>query len=188
MTKPRKTTTASGQTVEEHRVWKRPIPLQLLHVGNTSEVSTLASSTTRALLTSSTTGYLHGPSNAAHISLVTLALHHLGQKGGVYTFPCTPDEKQKWVAAIDEAKASLKKRLGEDVYNIMTLDDSSFRYTASSNSSVKQGRVNCTAPFSMYTHTMKYVQLLIVFYYSYDTSRRKDGCRNRYWYLFQEYG
>lgn len=150
MTKRRKTTTATGNTVDEHRVWKRPIPLQLVHVGNTSDVSSLSSSTTRTMLTSTTTSYLHGQSNATSPSFVVLTLHHLGQKGGVYNFPCTPDEKQKWIAAIDEAKATLKKRLGEDVYNIMTLDDTSFRYFASSNSSVKQGRVNCTAPFSKY--------------------------------------
>lgn len=148
MTKRRKVTTAAGGTAEEYRMWRKPIPMRMLYVGNTSDAPALTPSSTRHLRTNTTTGYIHGPSNSPSLLLVPLSLHHLGQKGGVYTFLCTPEEKQKWKTAIDEAKASLRLRMGEDVYDLKTIDDGSFRYTASANSPTKQGRINCTVPFS----------------------------------------
>ncbi|KAK4519118.1 uncharacterized protein ATC70_009349 [Mucor velutinosus] len=152
MTKARKST-ASSNTVDEYRVWRRPIPLQMLHVGGASDsslshTSSASSSTTRNLLATTTTGYLHGASSYSSAGYVPLTFHHLGQRGGVYTFSCSVDEKQKWIAAIEEAKSSLKKRLGEDVYDLITLDDTSFRYVAAASSgSTKHGKVNCTVPF-----------------------------------------
>ncbi|KAL0142361.1 CNH domain-containing protein [Mucor lusitanicus] len=151
MTKARKST--AGSTVDEYRVWRRPIPLQMLHVGSASDnslhhTSSTSSSTTRHLLSTTTTGYLHGSSSYSSAGYVPLTFHHLGQRGGVYAFSCTVDEKQKWITAIDEAKSSLKKRLGEDVYDLITLDDTSFRYVAAASSgSAKHGKVNCTVPF-----------------------------------------
>lgn len=142
MAKLRKSATAA----DAYRVWRKPIPLQMLHVG-TNDASIHTNSTTRNLLTNSTSVYLHGSSFSCTVGLVPLTIHHLGQRGGVYTFLCSPEEKQKWIKAIDEAKASLKKRLGENVYDVVTLDDTSFRTVASPNSTVKQGRVNCTVPF-----------------------------------------
>jgi hypothetical protein len=112
----------------------------MLYVGSASDVSSPgATSTTRT--------YLHGPSYTS-TGLLPLTLHHLGQKGGVHTFLCSSEEKQKWLTSIEEAKASMKKRMGVDVYDLVTLDDSSFRYVAAPNGSAKQGKVNCTVPFS----------------------------------------
>lgn len=152
MAKPRKSTSSStGNTTDEYRVWRRPIPLQMLHVGNVTDTAasqaSAASSTSRTLRSSTTTS--HHPSASAYTPLlVPLTFHHLGQRGGVYPFICSSGEKTKWLTAIDEVRASLKKRLGEDVYDIMTLDDTSFRYFAApSGSTVKHGRINCTVPF-----------------------------------------
>lgn len=157
MTKARKSTASSSNTtVDEYRVWRRPIPLQMLHVGSVSDsslnhTSSTSSSTTRNLLATTTTGYLHGSSSYSSAGYVPLTFHHLGQRGGVYTFSCTVDEKQRWITAIDEAKSSLKKRLGEDVYDLITLDDASFRYVAAASSgSAKHGKVNCTVPFGKF--------------------------------------
>ncbi|KAL9560055.1 hypothetical protein MBANPS3_000120 [Mucor bainieri] len=154
MTKARKSSTNST-AVDEYRVWRRPIPLQMLHVGGASDSglhhassASSSSSTTRHLLSTTTTSYLHGSSSYASAGYVPLTLHHLGQRGGVYTFSCTADEKQRWITAIDDAKSSLKKRLGEDVYDVVTLDDTCFRYVAAASSgSAKHGKVNCTVPF-----------------------------------------
>ncbi|EPB91562.1 hypothetical protein HMPREF1544_01484 [Mucor circinelloides 1006PhL] len=156
MTKARKST-ASSNTVDEYRVWRRPIPLQMLYVGgggsehslNHTSSTASSSSTTRSLLATTTTSYyLHSSSSYASTGYVPLTFHHLGQRGGVYTFSCTLDEKQKWIKAIEDAKSSLKKRLGEDVYDLITLDDTSFRYVAAASSgSTKHGKVNCTVPF-----------------------------------------
>ncbi|KAI8637500.1 CNH domain-containing protein [Parasitella parasitica] len=152
MAKVRKTATAT-QPMDEYRVWRRPIPLQMLHVSCASESSSshnilASSSSTRYLLSSTTNSYLHSPSSYASASYIPLTFHHLGQRGGDYTFSCTPDEKQKLVAAIEEARSLLKKRLGEDVFNVISLDNSSFRYTSAAGSgSAKNGRVNCTVPF-----------------------------------------
>lgn len=165
MTKARKATTGT-HSVDEYRVWKRPIPLQMLYVGgasdnNFSHTSSASSSTTRNLLATTTTGYLHGSSSSSSAAYVPLTLHHLGHRGGVYTFSCSSEEKQKWITAIEEAKSSLKKRLGEDVYDLITLDDTSFRYvSAASSGSAKHGKVNCTVLFG------KYIFIYITFYFS----------------------
>ncbi|KAG1058484.1 hypothetical protein G6F42_028656 [Rhizopus arrhizus] len=119
------------------------------HSLNHTSSTASSSSTTRSLLATTTTSYyLHSSSSYASTGYVPLTFHHLGQRGGVYTFSCTLDEKQKWIKAIEDAKSSLKKRLGEDVYDLITLDDTSFRYVAAASSgSTKHGKVNCTVPF-----------------------------------------
>lgn len=153
MTKPRKSTSSAGHTTEEYRVWRRPIPLQMLHIESITESAaqlSSASSTSRTLRSTTSTSHHHhhhGSSTSAYIGWVSLTLHHLGQRGGIYPFICSPDDKVKWLAALDEAKASLKKRLGEDVYDCITLDDTTFRYFAAPNGSVKHGKINCTVPF-----------------------------------------
>ncbi|KAI8973277.1 CNH domain-containing protein [Mycotypha africana] len=223
MTKPRKSTASSHSSsssttlqslpsyqqqlypqYDEYRVWRRPIPLQLLHVGVTSDYSTSSSTfysspnqssfsgagaatgtstPPRNFNLSISTGYVvsgsaftvpsnsgissssstshqnggtatsfhhshHGSSYLSSSGLTPLTLHHLGQRGGVYTFLCSLDEKQKWLQAFEEAKLSLKKRLGDDVFDLILLDDSSFRYVAATNGTSKHGRVNCTVPFA----------------------------------------
>lgn len=145
MTKLRKTTHTDGKTALTYRVWRKPIPLYMLHVV-TNDVITYNPS--RTLLSNTTTSYLHGASNSFPFGLVPLTLHHLGRKGGIYLFSCLPEERQKWVSAIEEATSSMKKRLGEDVFDVITLDDSSFRTVATASGGTgKQGKVNCTAPF-----------------------------------------
>ncbi|KAI9478501.1 MAG: CNH domain-containing protein [Benjaminiella poitrasii] len=161
MTKPRKSST----NVDEYRVWRRPIPLQMLHVGqnNQQELSSMSTSTgtASAMLVAATASsnashyYLHGgplSSSSSNTGLLPLTLQHLGQRGGVYGFLCSSEEKQKWVTAMEEAKSSLKKRLGEDVYDLLTLDDVSFRYsssvTAIPSTTIKHGKVNCTVSFA----------------------------------------
>lgn len=144
MTKPRRATAVSSAgsgpiSVEEYRVWRKPIPLQMLKVGGANDFGSPGPTSTRT--------YLHGSSYTSP-NLLPLTLNHLGKKGGVYTFLCSSDEKQKWVTSIEEAKTLMKKRMGEDVYDIITLDDTSFRYVAAQSGSAKQGKVNCTVPFS----------------------------------------
>lgn len=142
MTKLRK----SASATDVYRVWRKPIPLQMLYIGTANDMSMHATSTTRNLLSNTTTGYLHGTS-PSYNTFVPLILHHLGHRGGIYTFYCSTEEKLKWITAIDEAKTALKKRLGENVYDVITLDDTSFRSVALPNTTAKQGKVNCTVPF-----------------------------------------
>ncbi|KAI8380251.1 CNH domain-containing protein [Blakeslea trispora] len=131
LTKPRKSSTANA--VEEYRVWKRPIPLQMVYINQMA--AKLAHSSTSSSLRS----YHQAP------LLVPFTFQHLGQRGGTYTFMCTPDEKQKWLTAIEEAKASLKKRTGDDAFETVSIDDTHFSYVAANTS--KQAKVTCTEPF-----------------------------------------
>ncbi|GAA5798902.1 hypothetical protein HPULCUR_004309 [Helicostylum pulchrum] len=151
MTKVRKSTNNNvavvAHSVEVYRVWRRPIPLQMLHVVTGDTVSHNASSTARSLLSNTTAGYLHVSSLSFPYGLVPLTFYHLGKRGGMYSFSCLLEERQKWISAIEEAKASLKKRTGEDVYEVITLNDTSFQTVAAANTSTKQGKVNCTVPF-----------------------------------------
>lgn len=135
MTKIRKTN--SG---DEYRIWKRPIPLQMLFVQIGSDYAGQSSSSRSPLPSTSSSYMLQG---------VSLTLQHLGQRDGTYHFFCaSPEEKQKWVKAIEDAKAALKKRQGEnDVYELRVLDDSSFRYFAAAGVG-NQARINCSVPFS----------------------------------------
>ncbi|KAI8384468.1 CNH domain-containing protein [Radiomyces spectabilis] len=137
MTKPRKTSNG-----EEYRIWKRPIPLQMLFVQGSNDYF---GSTSKSQLSSASSSHMM----QSMASNVSLTLHHLGQRGGVYNFACSSvEEKQAWIKAIEDAKAALRKRQGEnDVFELRTLDDSSFRYVGSTGSANGHGRVNCSVPF-----------------------------------------
>lgn len=133
MTKARKSNAG-----DEFRIWKRPIPLLMLFVQGGSDYT--GSSTTSMNV------------QASPLGGVSLTLQHLGQnqRDGIYHFFCnSPEEKQQWIRAIEEAKAAQKKRLGEsDIFELRTLDDNSFRYFGSVNSMGGQGKINCSVPFS----------------------------------------
>ncbi|KAI7901525.1 CNH domain-containing protein [Cokeromyces recurvatus] len=129
MTKLRKTNTG-----EEYRIWNKPTPLQMLVVQNNA-------SNTRSQL-----------------SGTTLTLHHLGSRGGtVYPFFCSSvEERQTWVKAIEDAKASLKRRQGEtDVFELRPLDDVNFRTLGSGQYSGTTTRINCSVPFISATQERK---------------------------------
>ncbi|KAI8062119.1 CNH domain-containing protein [Gongronella butleri] len=124
MTKVRKTNNG-----EEYRVWKRPIPMQMLIV----------------------------PANAAlppvpisgGASAYPLQLNQLSQGGHQHLFFCnTAQERQQWIKAIEDAKSALKRRQGSesDALEIHTLDDSSFRVFGGATTG-GQGRINCSVPF-----------------------------------------
>lgn len=133
LTKVRKTNTG-----EEYRIWRKPIPLQLLVVQNNAD-------NMRVQLTGTANLYPI-PSGVG----TTLILHHLGSRGGsVYPFFCASiEEKQVWAKAIEDAKASLKKRQGDsDVFELRPLDDVNFRNIGSGQSTGTTTRVNCSVPF-----------------------------------------
>ncbi|KAG2231389.1 hypothetical protein INT48_004424 [Thamnidium elegans] len=126
MTKMRKTSTG-----EEYRLWKKPIPLQML-----AKYQTTGSNSASVIGMPAGTG-------------VTLTLHHLGSRGGfVYPFFClNMEDKMEWTKAIDDAKASMKKRHGDsDVFELRPLDDVNFRI-GNGQSSGTTTRVNCSVPF-----------------------------------------
>ncbi|CEP19085.1 hypothetical protein [Parasitella parasitica] len=131
MTKLRKTNTG-----EEYRIWKKPIPLQLLVVQNNP-------ANVKYQLSGTATSYTIPGGQ------VVLVLQHLGSHGGVYTFFCSSlEEKQLWTKAIEDAKASSKKRQGDpDVFDLRPLDDVNFRNIGSGQSSGTTTRVNCSVPF-----------------------------------------
>ncbi|KAI8098132.1 CNH domain-containing protein [Gilbertella persicaria] len=143
MTKLRKTNTG-----EEYRLWKKPIPLQMLVVQNnpSSSVKYQASGTSSSYTLPQTS------------SGTTLTLHHLGSRGGaVYSFFCSSvEEKQTWVKAIDDAKVTLKKRHGDsEVFELRPLDDINFRNTGSGPSTGTTTRINCSVPFISQTGEKK---------------------------------
>ncbi|KAG0184514.1 RHO1 GDP-GTP exchange protein 2 [Apophysomyces sp. BC1034] len=136
MTKPRKTSAG-----EEYRVWKRPIPLQMLFVQGSGEY--MGGSKTQ-MMNSSTGSMSQGTGSG-----VSLILCHLGQRSVFYQFFCsTPEERQLWVKAIEDAKSALKKRQGEnDVFELRSLDDNFFRYLGPGGTGGGQSKVNCSVPF-----------------------------------------
>lgn len=137
MTKMRKTNTG-----EEYRVWKKPIPLQMLVVqSNASNVRYQMSGTASSYTIPGAGQVGNG---------VTLTLHHLGSRGGaVYPFFCSSmEEKQVWTKAIEDAKISMKKRHGDsDVFELRPLDDVNFRNIGSGQSTGTTTRINCSVPF-----------------------------------------
>ncbi|KAI8341006.1 CNH domain-containing protein [Choanephora cucurbitarum] len=131
MTKLRKTNTG-----EEYRLWKKPIPLQMLAVQNNASV----------LKQNSTGNSLYTQANVG----ASLNLHHLGSRGGaIYQFFCSStEEKQVWIKAIDDAKATLKKRHGDsEVFELKPLDDVNFRNISAGPSTGTTTRINCSVPF-----------------------------------------
>ncbi|CAO3589804.1 unnamed protein product [Absidia cylindrospora] len=147
MTKHRKTNTG-----DEYRVWKRPIPLQMLFVQGSGDYGGGSSTTRIPSMGGTPMAGMVGVGSSANTAAggaIPLTLYHLGQRGGVYTFFCsTLDEKQQWVKAIEDAKATLKRRQGDSyVFELRTLDDSSFRFISSATTSGGQGKVTCSVPF-----------------------------------------
>jgi hypothetical protein len=153
LTKMRKSNTG-----DDYRVWKRSIPLQMLHMSSVftstsasttgSDLFNPTSASRGLLLTGSSSAYMHTATTtslSSPVSLVPVTLHHLGLKGGTYSLFCSVSEKQRLKNAIDDATATLKKKLGNDVYEINILDDVSFRY--SGGGAKGTARVSCTAPF-----------------------------------------
>jgi hypothetical protein len=136
LTKARKTNTG-----EEYRIWRRPIPLHLLKVQS-------ASGNIRVQPSGTANSYVF-PAGAT-----TLVLQHLGQKDAVYHFYCQSlEEKQIWMKAIDDARATLRKRQGDmDIFDLRPLDDVNFRYSGASSTST---RVNCSVPFVTIRHERK---------------------------------
>lgn len=127
---------------KEYRISKKPIPLQMLVV----QTST---TNIRYQLTGTNTPY-NTPGSGQVGSGVALTLHHLGSRGGaVYPFFCqNMEEKLLWTKAIDDAKASMKKRHGDsDIFELRPLDDINFRNIGSGQSSGTTTRVNCSVPF-----------------------------------------
>ncbi|ORZ21220.1 CNH domain-domain-containing protein [Absidia repens] len=148
MTKHRKTSAG-----DEYRIWKRPIPLQMLFIqgagnfGSMSRVPSLGGSTADVMTAG--TGGGGGMNTGGTGSTIPLTLHHLGHRGRIYTFFCsTLEEKQQWVDAIEEAKAAQKRRQGDSyLFELRTLDDSSFRFISTAATSGGQGKVTCSVPF-----------------------------------------
>lgn len=137
MTKMRNTSTD-----KEYRISKKPIPLQMLVVQtNTANV--------RYQLTGTNTPY-NTPASGQVGSGVALTLHHLGSRGGaVYPFYCqNMEEKLLWTKAIDDAKASMKKRHGDsDIFELRPLDDVNFRNVGTNQPGGISSRINCSVPF-----------------------------------------
>ncbi|CAM0136841.1 Rho guanine nucleotide exchange factor [Umbelopsis sp. WA50703] len=134
MTKARK-----SNADEEYRVWRRPIPLQMLFVHNNSDFGLVARGSGNG------GAALLGSGGAA---VNALTIHHLGQRGNMYHFYANSSaEKQQWKDKIDEAKESQRKKQGDrEVFELRTLSDSTFPSTTSSSIS-GMGKVNCSTPF-----------------------------------------
>lgn len=140
MTKVKKS--LSGE--DEFWISKKPIPLNLLKVQETSEISSLHVRTTSA--TGSTTyanmlPALQVPS--------TFALVHLGRNGGVYvvTADCVAD-KLAWKEKISEAKRAREaKHAHQELFDIRILSDTTFPGSSHSSISLNCGKVVCSTPF-----------------------------------------
>ncbi|GAB5593532.1 RHO1 GDP-GTP exchange protein 2 [Umbelopsis nana] len=141
MTKARK-----SNTDEEYRVWRRPIPLQMLFVHNNSDFGLVSrgSNNSYTPLTGGGSTLLGTGSSSNN----AITIHHLGQRGNMYhLYANTATEKQQWKDKIDEAKEALRKKQGDrEVFELRTLSDATFPSTTSS-SIAGMGKINCSTPF-----------------------------------------
>lgn len=133
---------------EEYRVWRRPIPLQMLFVHNNSDFGLVTRGSSNSYTPTITGGgpALLGPASSGSNALT---IHHLGQRGNMYHFYANGStDKQQWKDKIDEAKEALRKRQGDrEVFELRTLSDSNFPSNTSS-SIAGMGKVNCSTPFT----------------------------------------
>ncbi|KAI9012022.1 CNH domain-containing protein [Phycomyces nitens] len=129
LTKQRKTSVG-----EEYRIWKRPIPLLALFVQGSSD------------MTGSGFGGIASTNSG---STTALMINHIGHGGGIYNFFCSRmEDKINIINSIEKAKTELKKKQEKyNMFELTTLDDSSFRYMTTSNSPSGQGKINCSIPF-----------------------------------------
>jgi hypothetical protein len=65
-----------------------------------------------------------------------LILRHMGGKGGEHTFKCGAQEKKEWIRHIKEAQKEIKKRMGEEVYDL----------AQQTTFTIDQETINCTVP------------------------------------------
>ncbi|RFU30357.1 hypothetical protein B7463_g5972, partial [Scytalidium lignicola] len=121
---------------EEYKVYRRPIPLELLTIREMEEVSPQVGAIKRPS-SSLIPGNKANSNDSSKKDGFPITFRHLGKGGYELTlYAGTPGARKKWMDHIGEQQAILRKR--GDFYNRSILSDSFF--TAAN-------RVNCLAPF-----------------------------------------
>lgn len=157
LTKARKTSEGV-----EYRIWRRPIPLQMLYIPgleNGFKLPTLYPSTS-AYSTAYNTAYntYNSLKNSATIrnDSLTLTFIHPGRHGGEYYFACnSQQEKQQWLAAIDQAKRDLSRQA--DAFELDSIERSFFKEVGSSGDVDGHGKITCSVPFGKPDFCMRHM-------------------------------
>ncbi|KAI9266632.1 CNH domain-containing protein [Phascolomyces articulosus] len=144
LTKARKTSEST-----EYKIWRRPIPIQMLFVqGVTNEFSlpSLLSSRTNTMH-STYTSIRSQTTTRGQVPSLSLTLVHPGRHGGTYYLMCnTPDEKKQWLNAVKNAKENKKDQV--DAFNLYSIDHSYFRCEYGVTTTQEgPGKINCSVPF-----------------------------------------
>ena len=156
LTKARKTSDGT-----QYKIWRRPIPLQMLHIQGadndfslpTQYLTTLGSTAhnihtslrTSTGLRSSTIMNSTTMVRNAH-SALSLVLTHPGRHGGSYAFACVDEaEKLQWLHALKQARADMK--LKTDAFNAISLESTFFRDDSASSTMEGSGKVTSSVPF-----------------------------------------
>lgn len=121
---------------EEFKVYRRPIPLELLSIREMEEVMS-KNGVSKRPSSSLKPGTKSINSDASKKEGFPITCRHLGKGGYELTlYASTAGSRSKWMEHIGEQQASLRKR--GDFYN---------RYVISNNFFSSSNRVNCVAPF-----------------------------------------
>lgn len=156
LTKARKTSDGT-----QYKIWRRPIPLQMLHIQGTDNdfslptqyLTTLGSTAhnihtslrTSTGLRSSTIMNSTTMVRNAH-SALSLVLTHPGRHGGSYAFACADEaEKLQWLHALKQARSDMK--LKTDAFNAISLESTFFRDYSASSTMEGSGKVTSSVPF-----------------------------------------
>lgn len=138
LTKARKTSDTT-----EYKIWRRPIPLQMLHVQGIENDFTLPS---QLSMTSSSTYASLKPSLTMRSENLSLVLTHPGRHGETYYLQCaSQQEKDQWLFALKQARSDLKQLV--DAFNIISMESTFFRDYGASSTSEGCGKVTSTVPF-----------------------------------------
>ncbi|KAI7859105.1 CNH domain-containing protein [Circinella umbellata] len=152
LTKARKTSEST-----EYKIWRRPIPIQMLFIhGITNEFSlpSLLSSRTSTMHSTYTSIRTQTATRGQAPSL-SLTLVHPGRHGGTYYLLCNnPEQKSQWLNAVKSAKENIKGQV--DAFDLHSIDHSYFQreYDVVTTQD-GPGRVTCTAPFVAVDGTQK---------------------------------
>ncbi|KAI9493891.1 CNH domain-containing protein [Zychaea mexicana] len=144
LTKARKT---SENT--EYKIWRQPIPLQMLYIQGVTNEFTLPSllSSRTSTMHSTYTSIRSQTTTRGQIPSLSLTLVHPGRHGGTYYLLCSnPEEKKEWLSAVRLAKENLKGQV--DAFGPINIDSSFFRREYEAVTTTEgPGKVTCSVPF-----------------------------------------
>jgi hypothetical protein len=135
---------------EEQKVYKKPIPLELLVIGQMDEVIPKLGIAKRP--STNLMGNVKG--DAAKQQVYPITFKHLGKGGYELTlYASTQISQQKWMEHIDSQQRNLKDR--SNIFTQSVLNEGFFSASA-------QTRVTCCVPLGWYLYNIRFSKLTVI--------------------------